>query len=241
MCGRFTLRAPLDTLARRLRLPLHPQVEVLVRVPRYNLAPTQIAAAVWRCPAEGLPQGPEPCPSIEAPKGLEIAPFRWGLVPPWADSSSTRRLINARAESVRTKPAFRSAFACRRCLVLADGFYEWQRQNDEKRPFLFERTDGQTMLFAGLWQPPRGDEPPPLLPSCTILTVPANRVVATCHDRMPAILDQAAFVPWLALDTPPERLSALLVPLADALLQARPVSRRVNAVRNDDPSLLSPD
>lgn len=226
MCGRFTLRTPLSTLARQLGLPLSGDVAALVPTPRYNVAPTQPVAAAWTGPS-GQP---------------EITALRWGLVPPWVEvPRASDRLINARSETVARRPAFRRAFARRRCLVLADGFYEWRRTERGKQPWLFERTDGQPLLLAGIWEPPREEEPAPALPGCAILTVAANPLVAQFHDRMPAILDAQQLAPWLALDTPREELSALLTPLADGLLAARPVSTRVNSVRNDDASLLNPE
>jgi len=226
MCGRFTLRTPLSTLARQLALPLSDQVVAYVSTPRYNVAPTQPVAVAWT--NEG---------------GLhEITAMRWGLVPPWVDAPrASDRLINARSETVSRRPAFRHAFARRRCLVLADGFYEWRREERGKQPYLFERTDGLPLLLAGIWEPPREEEPAPRLPGCAILTVAANPLVRQFHDRMPAILDQQQMTPWLALHTPSEQLLGLLAPLPEGLLSARPVSRRVNSVQHDDASLLVPD
>jgi putative SOS response-associated peptidase YedK len=223
MCGRFTLRTPLSTLARQLGLPLSSQAIAYVTTPRYNVAPTQSVAAAWR--GEG--------------GSCEITALRWGLAPPWVQTPrASDRRINIRAETLARRSAFQPAFTRRRCLVLADGFYEWRREGRVSRPFLFERADGQPLLLAGIWEPPREGEPAPRLPSCAILTVEANRLVAALHDRMPAILALDQLRPWLAHDAPPETLLAMLVPAPEGVLTVRPVSTRVNSVRNDDPSLL---
>jgi putative SOS response-associated peptidase YedK len=207
MCGRFTLRTPLSTLARQLALPLSDEVIARVPTPRFNVAPTQCIAAAWTSPGGQR----------------EITAMRWGLVPPWVQAPRAKdRLINARSETVSQRPAFRRAFARRRCLVLADGFYEWRREPHGKRPYLFERTDGQPLLLAAIWEPPREEEPEPRLPGCAILTVAANPLVAQFHDRMPAILDPQQWAPWLVPEAPREELLALLVPLPEGVLAARP-------------------
>ena len=176
MCGRFTLSTPIKELARFFHLPELPHLNA-----RYNIAPSQPVATVLVLTA-----------------GREFRLMRWGLVPPWAkDLGIGSRMINARAETVPEKPAFRSALRERRCLILADGFYEWERKGTVKQPHYIHKTDKSPFGFAGLWerwQPPEGGEP---VESCTIITTEANALVRTFHERMPVILAPENFDPWL--------------------------------------------
>ena len=178
MCGRFLLHAPVEVLQRAFGFAERPNLQ-----PRYNIAPTQTVAIVRRKDDGG---------------GRELALVRWGLIPSWAkDASIGGRLINARAETVAEKPAFRGAFRRRRALVPADGFYEWRKREGDrpKQPLLIRRRDGQPFALAGLWEHWRGPEGE--VQTCTIVTTAANVVLAPIHDRMPVILDPASYDRWL--------------------------------------------
>src|SRR5262245_4330455 len=176
MCGRYSLYSSAADLAEWLGLPEVPALE-----PRYNVAPTQPVAAVRAGPGGGR----------------ELVRLRWGLVTPWAaDPGTGPLLINARSETAADKPAFRAALRARRCLVPADGFYEWVRQAGKRQPIHFRLRDGRPFAFAGLWerwQAPGG----PAVESCAILTTGANELVRQAHDRMPVILGPDAFGEWL--------------------------------------------
>jgi len=221
MCGRFTLAVELTELLAAFPDFVFPET----LPPRYNISPTQPVAVV--------PNTAE----------RRVAFFRWGLIPSWAkDSASGARMINARAETVAEKPAFRAAFRQRRCLVLADGFYEWRNEPGQraKTPFLIRMASGQPFAFAGLWEvwQPEAGEP---LHSCTILTTEPNALVAPIHDRMPVILPPAAYAQWLAPQpTPADDLHGLLRPYPAEALVAFPVSRLVNSPQNDLPACIEP-
>lgn len=223
MCGRFTLRAPAHVLAAAFGVAAGANL-----APRYNIAPTQPVAAVRGTPA---PAGG---------RSRAFALLRWGLIPAWArDAAIGVRLINARAETVAEKPAFRAAFRARRCLVLADGFYEWQRTAGGKQPWFIHRADDAPFAFAGLWERWSGPDGA-AIESCAIVTTRANARLAAIHDRMPAILSPEGADLWLAPDQPPARLAALLRPAPDDALIAHPVGRRVNSPAHDDPACLAP-
>ncbi|MCA3749441.1 MAG: SOS response-associated peptidase [Rubrobacter sp.] len=218
MCGRYTLVTPVEELAERFgvegRLPELP--------PSYNVAPGRGVAAVV---AEG------------GRRRLEV--LRWGLVPPWADDPSIGdRMINARAETVASKPSFRRAFRERRCLIPADGFYEWQRLDGGKQPYYVRRKDGAPFAFAGLWEIWRreGEE----IRSCTILTTEANGLLGGIHDRMPVIVPPDLYGLWLEGGAEREELDAVLRPYPGDDLEAYPVSRLVNNPANDDPRCIEP-
>ena len=190
--------------------------------PRYNIAPTQSVAAI-RSGSDGL---------------RSLAMLRWGLVPHWAkDVGIGNRLINARAETVAEKPAFRQAFSRRRCLVLASGFYEWGMTPAGKSPFFISPGDGECLAFAALWEQWRGggDE---LLETCVIITTTASATLARVHERMPAILGADAQALWLNSATPAEDRLALLQPAADDRLEVRAVRRTVNNPRNEGAELI---
>jgi putative SOS response-associated peptidase YedK len=229
MCGRFTQQRPSAELAALFA------AEDLAETPgeRYNLAPQQLGLVVVE--REDLHRA--------------IVPYRWGLVPSWAkDTKIGNRLINARAETVATTPAFRASFAKRRCIVPADGFYEWERMTPEiRQPNLIRRLDGAPMAFAGLWSIWRDPTQPDAEPvrTFTIVTTSANATLEPIHDRMPVILPASAWATWLA-PTPaePGELLALLQPAPGDLLERFPVSKRVNNARNEGPDLvvrLGPD
>jgi len=193
--------------------------------PRFNIAPTQSVMTI----------------SLDA-NGKRLGLKRqWGLIPSWAkDPGIGSKMINARSETVAEKPAFRSAFRSRRCLVPASGFYEWQATGAKvKQPWHITPADGPSLVFAGLWESwndPTGNR----LESCTILTTTPNSVMSEIHDRMPVILDAEAFPVWLDPTIDPEALQSLLVPCPDEWLEKVPISTRVNNVRNDDPDCIKP-
>jgi putative SOS response-associated peptidase YedK len=193
--------------------------------PHYNIAPTQMVLAVRHLPQAGRP---------------ECVPLRWGLIPYWAEDMKVGpRMINARAETAATKSAFAPAFRQRRCLILADGFYEWQKNAGRKQPFYIRRADGKPFAFAGLWERWNKAEQP--VESCTILTTDANDLVRPLHDRMPVILDPAAYDRWLDPTChDPTAIQGLLRPFAAASLTAYPVSTQVNNARFDDPVCVLP-
>jgi len=191
-------------------------------LPRYNIAPSQDIAAVR--------QGAE---------GRELLMLHWGLVPSWAKEPATGfSMINARAETVDCKPAFRTAFRRRRCLIPADGFYEWRAVNG-KQPYRFTVAGG-VFAFAGLWehwQGPAGE----VVDSCTIIVTDANDLVRHVHDRMPVIIDPADYMFWLDPGvTEPEALLPLLVPYPAARMRAHPVSKNVNRANYDAPDAIEP-
>jgi putative SOS response-associated peptidase YedK len=225
MCGRFTQQRPSAELAALFA------AEDLAESPggRFNLAPQQLGLIVVE--RDDLRRA--------------IVPYRWGLIPSWAkDAKIGNRLINARAETVASTPAFRAAFARRRCIVPADGFYEWERMTPEiRQPNLIRRVDGEPMAFAGLWSTWRDPAEPDaeLVRSFTIITTRANATLEPIHDRMPAILPASAWGAWLApVVAEPDELLALLAPAPGDLLERFPVSKRVNSVRNDGPELVVP-
>ncbi|HYD29924.1 MAG TPA: SOS response-associated peptidase, partial [Azospirillaceae bacterium] len=176
-----------------------------------------------------------------------LAMLRWGLVPSWADDPSIgNRLINARTEGVADKPSFRGPFRKRRCLIPADGFYEWQSIGGRKQPWLIRRRDHATFAFAGLWDHWYGPKHEPEkrlaepLETACIITTGANAVLAPLHSRMPVILAPADWDAWLDPHAPWELAETLLRPCPDDALEAAPVSPRVNNVRHDDPSCIAP-
>jgi putative SOS response-associated peptidase YedK len=220
MCGRFTQAAPGEVIAALFELPQTPDL-----APRYNIAPTQEVAAV-RSAAGG---------------GRELVRLHWGLIPSWAkDRSMGSRMINARSETAAEKPAFRAALKARRCLIVADGFYEWQRLGTRKQPFFLALRDGRPFGFAGLWERwAEGSAEP--VESCTILTTSANDAIAPIHDRMPVILNAADHAAWLDPGIrEPAALLPLLRPLPADAVRAYPVSLLVNNPANDVPGCREP-
>ncbi|MGD1147424.1 MAG: SOS response-associated peptidase [Thermoanaerobaculaceae bacterium] len=220
MCGRFTQAAPGEVIAELFDLPEVPKL-----APRYNIAPTQDVAGVRMASAGGR----------------ALVQLHWGLIPSWAKERSIgSRMINARAETVAEKPAFRAALRNRRCLVIADGFYEWQRLGARKQPYFIELRDGRPFAFAGLWErwAPEYSEP---VESCTILTTTANEAIAAIHDRMPVILDAGDHAAWLDPDVKEaSRLLPLLRPRPAEAVRAYPVGLLVNTPANDVPACRAP-
>ncbi len=221
MCGRFTLVSPEQAVK---ELSGEAPAESLGALsPRYNIAPSQQILAI----------------RVGAGGKTEAVRLRWGLVPSWAkDASIGNRLINARAETVAEKPSFRAAFRARRCLVAADGFFEWHGKGAAKTPHYFRMAGGRPFAMAGLWeswQPADG----PSLESCTIITTAANSVVESIHPRMPVILAREQYQAWLRTDDGGEA-GRLLQAYPAGLMETHPVSRAVNSPHNDGPQCIAP-
>jgi putative SOS response-associated peptidase YedK len=221
MCGRYTLTADGGQLTEIFQVS-----EAVELSPRYNIAPTQEVAVV------GLNQE----------GGRTLGTMRWGLVPFWAkDPSIGNRMINARSETAAEKPAFRASFKKRRCLVAADGFYEWKRQKNAKQPFYIRLKDHQPFAIAGLWDRWKNKETEETLHSCTLLTVGPNALMEDIHNRMPVILHPEDYDRWLDPElNDREELEAMLRPFEAEAMEAYPVSTVVNNARNDRPECIEP-
>jgi putative SOS response-associated peptidase YedK len=222
MCGRFTLHHAPDEIAARFAV----QQVLFQPTDRYNIAPTQQIAVVTQN-ARGDDQ-----------KLLEG--YRWGLIPSWAkDPSIGSKMINARAETVASKPAFRSAMKRRRCLIPADGFYEWQAQGKSKQPMHIRFRDGRIYAFAGLWEEweEPGEGP---LRTCTIITGEPNDLLASIHNRMAVILKEEDEEAWLDPDLPVEHALKLLRVFPEKELEAVAVDKRVGNVAYDSPECIAP-
>lgn len=218
MCGRYSLATPLDDLIEVFDVP---SIDFVYR-PRYNVAPTQQAPIV-----------------ASDERGTRMGMFRWGLVPFWAkDVGIGSRMINARSETLLEKPAFRQAIHARRCLVPADGFYEWGTGADGKVPYWIHSPGGVPIAFAGLWERWDGGEGDPLF-TFTIVTTEASRAIARIHGRMPVILEGEARARWLDRDLPGEEAVELLFPYEGELM-AYEVSKIVNSPANDVPECRNP-
>lgn len=221
MCGRFTLRATPEQIATLFDLETVPPVQ-----PRYNIAPTQPVLIVRENPHTGV---------------REATYVNWGLVPFWADDPKIgSRMINARAETAHEKPAFRAAFRYRRCLIPADGFYEWQKQpRGGKKPYLIGLADQGLFAFAGLWE--HWERDGSVIESCTILTTGPNELVAPLHNRMPVILHPQDYAEWLDHTLQkPDPLRHLLRPFPADRMIAAPVSTHVNSPANEDARCVEP-
>jgi len=219
MCGRYVRKSSLPVIRDEFALTETSDVEL---APRYNVCPGESVVAV-----------------VGGPHGRTLANFRWGFVPAFArDLSTGPRAINARAETVADRPAFRDAFRRRRCLLVADGFFEWRREEGRKHPFLVRLRTGRPMGFAGIWERWVSREGSALA-TCAIVTCQANEVVAPIHDRMPVIVGPADRERWLdpALGDP-ELVRTVLVPYRAEEMEAYPVSRLVNSPRNDSPDCI---
>ena len=220
MCGRFSLGATIR-VGQLFDLPNWPDTP-----PRYNIAPSQDIPAVIQNRETG---------------SREFRPFRWGLIPSWAkDPTIGNRMINARSETAATKPAFRKPLRERRCLILADGFYEWKREGSRKQSYYIKLRDGEPFAFAGLWDrwaPVEGDP----VETCTILTTTPNDVLQPIHDRMPVVLPSSACTVWLdPAMRDVESVQALLTPYPAAEMTVYPVSPRVNNPAYDAPEYIAP-
>lgn len=219
MCGRYAVTLPVDAMATLFGSDDRPNL-----VPRWNVAPTQFAPMV----------------AIGQAGDTRILQARWGLRPAWMSKDPpTGPLFNARGETVADKPAFRTAFARKRCLIPADGFYEWQRDGKLRTPYFIARPDGQSVAFAGLWEAAK-DEEGALLVSMSIVTIAARESFKALHDRFPVVIEPDDWRIWLTASTPVESLKQLLVPPADGVMVARQVSDRVNKVSHDDAACLTP-
>ena len=220
MCGRYTITLKPAFFQQELALGKIPSEWK----PRYNVAPTQNV------------------PSVRNVETRDVEMLRWGLIPHWAkDTSIGYKLINARSETLREKPSFRDAFHKRRCLVLADGFYEWQKSSKDGRqkvPYRFTLKDEKPFAFAGLWELWRSGKDEEVV-SCTIITCAANAVVSAIHNRMPVILDKDTCWRWLELQSM-DALTGLLQPYPAEKMRAYPVSTRLNNPNEDDPQLIQP-
>jgi putative SOS response-associated peptidase YedK len=209
MCGRYTLRTSAADLAEVFAV-----LNAIEWTPRFNIAPTQTVVAVRQ-------NGQR-----------DFALLRWGLIPSWAsDPKIGNRMINARADTVATKPSFRSAFKSRRCLIATDGFYEWQKKGDAKQPFFIHRKDDQPFAFAGIWE--RWKREGEGIESCAIITTDANDLMKPLHDRMPVIIPPEEYDRWLA-----EPDTGLLQPYPRDDLEAYPVATIVNSPRNERPECV---
>lgn len=218
MCTRFVLlQEHLQVLLQQLGLG-----EATGYATRYNIAPmTRV-------------------PTVRAAPKRESVALRWGLVPPWAQEDVGFKMVNARAETLAEKPAFRDALRQRRCVIPASGYYEWKAVGATKLPWLFQTRDEQPFLFAGLWSSWPGGENPPL-ETCSLITTTPNELAATVHTRMPVVLEPAAAETWLdPRETDPARLTPLLQTLPAARMTARAVSRFVSNVRHEGPDCLAP-
>ena len=223
MCGRFTLASNLERLGRNFN-NLQMQMEFS---PRYNIAPTQDVAVIA---------------NTKDVQTVEF--FHWGLIPSWAkDPKIGSRMINARSETLTEKPSFRNAYKRRRCLIFADGYYEWQEVPGQKaKQPVYVRLKSQDMFaFAGLWEEWKANWMEKPLRSCTIITCPPNSILGEIHHRMPVILPQDAYAQWLAHEEQsPETLQPLLTPYPGEEMEAYPVSRFVNRPTNDSPECIAP-
>src|SRR5262245_36962697 len=220
MCGRYTLTDP-DPRMLRFRFGLT-EAAAIEQQPRYNVAPTDPVLAI----------------RLNGDRIREPGVLRWGLIPHYADPDTfDRLLINARAETLAEAPSFRDAFETHRCLIVADGFYEWRAEETGKKPVWITRPDRDPFAFAGLWAAARQADGS-FVHSCAIVTSTPGEVVAPIHDRMPVILEQEAEAAWLDPGSDPDRLLELLTPTDD--LAVTEVSDAVNDVRQDGPALIEP-
>lgn len=226
MCGRYTLKSQAEQVAESFGVEVPPTLPE-----RFNIAPSQLVLAVREKPG-GHSRG--------AASGRELVPLKWGLVPFWADDPEIgNRMINARSETAATKPAFRSSFRARRCLIVADGFYEWQARDGKKQPYFIQLETGEPFGFGGLWD--RWDKQGEPIETCTILTCNATAPMRVIHDRMPVVIPPASFAEWLdPTNHDIEKLTRLLRPFHPDDMTAYPVSTFVNSVKHDSAKCLEP-
>lgn len=224
MCGRFALLSPTEELVEHLGVDPTTAVAIPTAVPRYNIAPTQPVLAAH----------------LDGHGRRALTFFQWGLIPSWSkDPAFGAKLINARAETVAEKPSFRNAFKRRRCLIPADGFYEWQKQDGRKQPLYIHAADCRPFVFAGLWEDWQDSEGSHLQ-TCTILTTEANELMQPIHDRMPVILEPDDFSMWLYPGQVPDDALHLLRPYPAQKMAAYAVSTAVNNARYDGADCIQP-
>jgi len=217
MCGRFAFTASKKELLEHFSLSHAPPIE-----PSYNIAPGQDIAAIR-----------------QAGTSQELVLCHWGLIPSWSkDKKIAYKMINARAESVGTKSAFRNAFRKRRCLIPATGFFEWQKKDGKKQPWFLRLKDQETMAFAGLWEHWEGTDGE-VIESCTIITTEANELIRPIHQRMPVIIEKKDYDIWLAAPTS-KMAESLLRPFPSEKMLAYPVSTYVNNPQNNNPLCIKP-
>src|ERR1043165_8050737 len=212
MCGRFTLRDP-----RRVKLAHIDYLRPEDLIPRYNIAPTQNVLTVQ-----------------QHGESRETTFLYWGLIPAW--SKEPKGIINARVETIEQKPSFNDSFEKRRCLIVADGFYEWERNGKISQPYYFQMKDGTPFTFAGIWDRWKSDGK--TISSCAIITTTANELLSTIHHRMPVILPPESHALWLNEDSRAPDLKDLLMPFPAAVMTSHAVSRDVNDTKKDDEQLL---
>ncbi|HCU90080.1 MAG TPA: hypothetical protein DGR97_09055 [Gammaproteobacteria bacterium] len=218
MCGRYTLTSDRETLAATFGLE-----QSSAWIPRYNIAPSQMV------------------PTLTGNYGsLVTTNLHWGLVPPWAkDRKIGSRLINARAETVAEKPSFRAAFQKRRCLIPADGYYEWVKRGNVKQPYYISQESRRLFAFAGLWET-WSDNQEPLYSSCSIITCTASQELAKVHDRMPVVIESSDYHQWLDKQSNTKELIELLKPTRNGTFRAFPVSTFVNSPAREGPICITP-
>ena len=220
MCGRFALKAPPRSIQEHFHLP-----EKVDLSPRYNIAPSQTIAVVRHLPGKDIRQ-------------LDM--LRWGLIPHWAkDMKIGYKMINARGETLDQKPSFRPALKKRRCLIAADGFYEWKHSGKTKQPFYVQLKKGGVFGFAGLWESWLGPEGN-IVKSCTIITTSPNELIREVHDRMPVIIHPDQYETWLEDSPSVQSLHELLVPYPADEMKIYQVGSEVNSPQNDTPTCLTP-
>jgi putative SOS response-associated peptidase YedK len=218
MCGRFALKTPPKVIQEHFHLP-----ETIVLSPRYNIAPSQDVAVIRQL-------------SDSYPRQLDM--LYWGLIPHWSkDMKSGYKLINARAETLTEKPTFRTPFKKRRCLIAADGFYEWKHEGTTKQPYYVQLKNGSLFGFAGLWEAWKGPDGNAIA-SCTIITTEPNELIRSIHGRMPVILQPEQYDTWLQDSYDEKTLQQLLAPYPPDEMIAYQVSTEVNSPKNDTPACL---
>jgi putative SOS response-associated peptidase YedK len=217
MCGRFALYSNSETIENHFRIKLASGF-----FPHYNIAPSQQILTITTKEDRRQP-----------------VYMRWGLIPGWAkDMKIGYKMINARAESVAEKPAFRAAFKRRRCLIPASGFYEWETRGTGKKPYFIKLKGSDILTFAGLWESLTDEDDGKTIDSCTIITTEANRVIGKIHNRMPAIIEQDKYAQWLSPVADRDQLLSLLKPFFDNKMVVYPVGPEVNNPRNDTPQCI---
>lgn len=230
MCGRFTLASDAEALNQTFFDFAGP----MDLSPRYNISPTQDVAVIANVPTD----------TAESPKTGQMEFFHWGLIPSWAkDPKIGNRMINARSETLSEKPSFRNAYKHRRCLILADGYYEWKQipGDKSKQPIYIRLKSQKPFALAGLWEVWQTNGMDKPLHSCTIITCPPNAFLEKIHHRMPVILSRDAYAEWLAPNQQSaDTLQSLLAPYPDEEMEAYPVSRFVNRPTNDSPECIAP-